>query len=95
MRTVGTRCRKVCAYHVDKAGRDVILSINVAKTRTLLFGKTDIQNQIVIGDEEIETLQNLFTCSLITSENDCTRYIKRIDNTEGVFAGLNTIILEK
>ena len=37
----------------DKAGKDASLKINIAKTKTLLFGKTDTQNQIVIGHEEI------------------------------------------
>jgi len=50
--------------------------------KTLLVGKTDIEKPIVIRLEEIENVAEFdYLGSLITSENDCTKDIKRIDKT--------------
>ena len=78
---------------LDKAGKKASLNINIAKTKTLLFDKKDIEKQIITRDEEIENVAELvYLGSLITSENDCTRDIKRrFDKAKGVLAGVNTI----
>ena len=61
-----------------EAGKDASLNINISKTKTLLFGKTDIEKKIVIRDEEIENVTEfVHLASLISSENDCAREKKK------------------
>jgi len=78
---------------LDTAGTDASLNINIAKTKTLLFEKKDIEKPIVIRDEEIENFAEcVYLGSLITSDSDCIKDIKRrIYKAKGVLAGFNTI----
>jgi len=46
---------------LENIGKDASLNINIAKTKILLFGKTDIEKPIVIRYEEIENVAEFFS----------------------------------
>jgi len=75
VRVQDSRYRSVVRVQ-EKTGKDAILNINIAKMKTLFFRTTDKETPIVIRDEEIENVAE-FVClgSLVTSDNDCTKYI--------------------
>ena len=46
---------------LDKAGKDLNLNINIAETKTLLFSKTDIQNNLSSEVKKLNMSPSLFT----------------------------------
>jgi hypothetical protein len=52
---------------LDIAGKDASLNINIAETKTLLFGKTDRVKPVVIRKEEIENIAEFVYLSSLIS----------------------------
>jgi hypothetical protein len=78
---------------LEEAGRNSSLNINIEKTKTMVFGKTEIEKEIVIQKKIIENVEEfIYLGSLLTSDNNCTKEIKRrIAKAKGVMTGFNTI----
>src|SRR6218665_3044598 len=69
------------------------LKINIGKTKTMVFGREEMANEIKIEDQKDENVKE-FVClgSLLTRDNDCTKEIKRkIAKVKGVMAGFNNL----
>jgi len=46
---------------LENTEKDARLNIKITKTKTLLFGKTDIENQLSSEMKKLKMLQSLFT----------------------------------
>lgn len=73
----------------EKAG----LKINVGKTKTMVFGKREIEVPMKVGTEAIENVDEfVYLGSTLTWNNDCSVEInKRIAKATGVMAAFNNI----
>lgn len=80
-------------HELDKAAKNAGLRINVGKTKSMVFGREDIENEITLGNEKIENVKEfVYLGSLLTWDNDCGKDIRaRIAKGKGVLAGFNNI----
>jgi hypothetical protein len=78
---------------LDRAGEKANLKINIGKTKTMAFGKEEIENNIKVRGENIENVTEfVYLGSLLTSDNNCTKEIRRrINKAKGIMAGFNNI----
>ena len=76
---------------MNDAGNRAGLKINIRKTKTMVFGREEMANEIKVGDQKVENVKEfvyLPVGSLLTWDNDCTKEIKmRIAKAKGVMAG--------
>ena len=62
---------------LEKTGSKAELNINTGRTKTMIFGKKEIENQIVAGDIVIENGEEFtYLGSVLTWNNECTRDIR-------------------
>lgn len=60
------------------AGEAAELRINIGKTKTLVFGSELIEEQIKVGNEDLENVTELeYLGSLLSWDNDCGKEIKK------------------
>jgi hypothetical protein len=78
---------------LDRAGEKANLKINIGKTKTMAFGKEEIESNIQVKGEKIENVKEfVYLGSLLTSDNNCTKEIRRrINKAKGIMAGFNNI----
>src|SRR6218665_1078522 len=78
---------------VRKAGEAAGLKINIRKTKTMVTGKENIEEQIELEDIEIENVTELtYLGSLLTYDNDCSKEIgRRIGRATGVMSEFKNI----
>src|SRR6218665_389013 len=78
---------------LNDAGNRAGLKINIGKTKTTVFGRDEMANEIKVGDQKVENVKEfVYLGSLLTWDNDCTKEIKRrIAKAKGVMAGFNNI----
>jgi hypothetical protein len=69
------------------------LKINIGKTKTMVFGQKDIENQITEDGTQIQNVEQFeYLGSLITWDNNCSAEIKwRIAKSHGAMTGFSTI----
>src|SRR5207244_4058628 len=82
---------------LSEAGIDAGLRINIKKTKTMIFGKEDIEQQIEVLNSRIENVKEfVYLGSVLTWDNDCSKDKRaRIDKAKGVMAGLGEIWCSK
>src|SRR5207245_1907907 len=75
------------------AGIDTGLRINIKKTKTMIFGKKDIEQQIEVLNSRIENVKEfVYLGSVLTWDNDCSKDIRaRINKAKGVMTGFGEI----
>jgi hypothetical protein len=78
---------------INKAGEAAGLKINIGKTKTMVTGRADIEQQVEVGGNRIENVQEfVYLGSLLTSDNDCSKEIhRRIARATGVMAEFKNI----
>ena len=78
---------------LERAGEKANLKINIGKTKTMAFGEEELENNIKIREENVENVTEfVYLGSLFTSDNNCTKEIRRrINKAKGVLAGFNRI----
>ena len=78
---------------LDRAGEKANLKINIGKTKTMAFGKEEIEKNIKVRGEIIENVTEfVYLGSLLTSDNSCTKEIRRrINKAKEIMAGFNNI----
>ena len=78
---------------LEKTGSKAGLKISTGKTKTMVFGRKEIENQIVVGDTVIENVEEFtYLGSVLTWDNECTRDVRaRIVKAQAVMAGFKTI----
>jgi len=70
---------------LNDAGNRAGLKINIGQTKTMVFGREEMANEITVKEFA-------YLGSLLTWNNDCTKEIKRrIAKAKGVMAGFNNI----
>ena len=76
-----------------EAGRKVGLRVNVAKTKTMVFGSTKIERHIELGGKDIENVEEfVYLGSLVSWDNDCSKDIqRRIGKATGAFEGFTKV----
>ena len=76
---------------LSEAGIDAGLRINIEKTKTMVFGKEDIEQQIEVLNSRIENVKEfVYLGSVLIWDNDCSKRA-RINKAKGVIAGFGEI----
>jgi hypothetical protein len=75
---------------VNEAAEIMGLQINVSKTKSMVFGRESIEQNLQLGQTEVENVQEfVYLGSLITWDNDCSKEIKnRIGKASGAMTKL-------
>jgi len=78
---------------LQKEGNKAGLKINMKKTKTLVFGRKEIDKKLEILNQEVENVEEfVYLGSLITWDNDCSKDIRtRIAKGKGMLENLKTI----
>ena len=78
---------------LNDAGNRAGLKISIEKTKTMMFGREEMANEIKVGDQKVGNVKKfVYLGSLLTWDNDCTKEIKRrIVKAKGIMAGFNNI----
>ena len=78
---------------LNTAGRNSGLKINTKKTKTMAFGRQNIEKCIKVGSTTLENVEHfVYLDSVLTWDNDCTKDIRtRIVKAKAVMAGFNNI----
>src|SRR6218665_686798 len=59
---------------LNDAGNRAGLKINIGKTKTMVFGREEMANEINVGDQKVENVKEfVYLGSLLTWDNDCTK----------------------
>jgi hypothetical protein len=79
--------------HIDqltKMAEEAGLMVNIKKTKTMVFGEKNIDQQMEINGEHIENVEEFeYLGSLITWDNNCSKEIRRrINKATGAMASL-------
>src|SRR5207253_4111094 len=82
-----------CVKLLNEARIEAGLRFNIGKTKTMIFGKEDIEQQIEVLNSRIENVKEfVYLGSVLTWDNDCSKDITaRINNAKGVMAGFGEI----
>lgn len=69
------------------------LKINMKKTKTMVFGKKEVDNKLEVLNQEIENVEEfVYLGSLMTWDNDCSKDIRiRIAKGKGMMENFKTI----
>ncbi len=69
------------------------LKINISKTKTMVFGRPNIEKNLIINNTEVENVEEFtYLGSVITWDNDCSVEInRRIDKARSAMASLKDI----
>jgi len=63
---------------LDEASKAAGLKINISKTKTMVSGREDIGQHLVVDSSEVENVTEFVNLdSLLTSDGDCSKEIKR------------------
>lgn len=78
---------------LEEDGRKAGLYINKAKTKTMVFGRENIEKELKVDGESIENVKSFnYLGSLLTYDNDCSKEItSRIAKGKGMMANFNKI----
>ena len=78
---------------LQKEGNKAGLKINMKKTKTLVFGRKEIDKKVEILNQEVENVEEfIYSGSVITWDNDCSKDIRtRIAKGKGMLENLKTI----
>ncbi|HMW60562.1 MAG TPA: reverse transcriptase domain-containing protein, partial [Leptospiraceae bacterium] len=78
---------------VDQAGRETGLKMNISKTKTMVFGRKEIDKDVEVRSVKIENVEEFeYLGSLLTWDNDCSKDIRRrIAKATGVSSGFGSI----
>jgi len=78
---------------VDEASKAAGLKINISKTKSMVSGREDIGQHLVVDSSEVENVTEFVHLgSLLTSDGDCSKEIKRrIARATGVMAEFKSI----
>jgi len=76
-----------------EAGRRAGLRVNIAKTKTMVFGSTKIESHIELEGQAMENVKELVYLGILISwDNDCSKDIKhRIGKATGAFEGFRKV----
>lgn len=75
---------------LSKMAKEGGLMVNIKKTKTMVFGDRNIDQQMEVNDEKIENVEEFeYLGSLLTWDNNCSKEIKRrINKATGAMASM-------
>jgi hypothetical protein len=78
---------------LQKEGNKAGLKINMKKTKTVVFGRKEIDKKLEVLNQEVKNVEEfVYLGSLITWDNDCSKDIRtRIAKGKGMLENLKTI----